>query len=75
MGVINLSIWATQLTDKDAQPLQSVKTVITVVLTVTSGPENSQNKWLPVMLLIHDDDDDDDDDVIMMFNDSINSIM
>jgi hypothetical protein len=38
---------------------------------VTSGLENSQNKWLPIMLLIHDDDDD--DDVIMMFNDSINS--
>jgi hypothetical protein len=37
-------IWATQLTGKDAQPLPSVKTVITVVLTVTSSPENSQNK-------------------------------
>jgi hypothetical protein len=37
-------IWATQLTSKDAQPLQSVKTVITAVLTVTSGPKNSQNK-------------------------------
>jgi hypothetical protein len=48
---------------KDAQPLQSV---ITAVLTVMSGPKNSQNKWLPVMLLIHDDDD-----VIMMFNDPI----
>jgi hypothetical protein len=47
-----------------------LKNVITAVLTVTSGPENSQNKWLPVTLLIHDDDDD---DVIMMFNDSINS--
>jgi hypothetical protein len=70
MGVINLGIRATRLTDKDAQPLQSVKTVITAVLTVTSGPENSQNKWLPVMLLIHDDDEDDG---IMMFNDSINS--
>jgi hypothetical protein len=52
---------------KDAQPLQSVKTVITAVLTVTSGLENSQNKWLPVMLLIYDDDDDD----IMLINDSI----
>jgi hypothetical protein len=70
MGVINLGIRATRLTGKDAQPLQSVKTVITAVLTVTSGPENSQNKWLPVMLLIHDDDEDDG---IMMFNDSINS--
>jgi hypothetical protein len=46
-----------------------LKTVITAVLTVTSGPENSQNKWMLVMLLTHDDDDD--DDVIMMFNDSI----
>jgi hypothetical protein len=63
-------IWATRHTGKDAQPLQSVKTVITAVLMVTSGPKNSQNKWLPVMLLIHDDDDD---DVIMMFNYSINS--
>jgi hypothetical protein len=51
---------------KDAQPLQSVKIVVTAVLIVTSGPKNSQNKWLPAMLLIHDDDD-----VIMLFNDSI----
>jgi hypothetical protein len=51
MGVINPGIWATRLTGKDAQPLQSVKTVITVVLTVTSGPENSQNNWLLMMLL------------------------
>jgi hypothetical protein len=51
MGVINPGIWATRLTGKDAQPLQSVKTVITAVLTVTSGPENSQNKWLLMMLL------------------------
>jgi Na+/H+ antiporter NhaC len=51
MGVINLGIWATRLTGKDTQPLQSVKIVITVVLTVTSGPENSQNKWLLVKLL------------------------
>jgi hypothetical protein len=36
---------------KDAQPLQSVKTVITAVLMVTSSPENSQNKWLLVKLL------------------------
>jgi hypothetical protein len=72
MGVINPGIWATRLTSKDAQPMQSVKTVITAVLTVTSGLKNSQNKWLLIMLLIHDDDDDDDDDVIMMFNDSIN---
>jgi hypothetical protein len=42
-----------------------LKTVITAVLTVTSSLKNSQNKWLPVILLIHDDDDD----AIMMFND------
>jgi hypothetical protein len=50
-----------------------LKTVITAVLTVTSSPENSQNKWLPVMMLIHDDDDDDgdDDDDITLINDSI----
>jgi hypothetical protein len=34
-------IWVTQLTGKDAQPLQSVKTVITAMLMVMSGPENS----------------------------------
>jgi hypothetical protein len=51
MGVINPSIWATQLTGKDAQPLQSVKIVITAVLTITSGPENSQNNYLLMMLL------------------------
>jgi hypothetical protein len=47
-----------------------LKTVITVMLTVTSSSKNSQNKWLLVMLLTHGDDDD---DVIMMFNDSIDS--
>jgi hypothetical protein len=57
-------IWATRLTGKDAQPLQSVKTVITAVLTVTSGPENSQNKWLLDMWLTYDDDDE----VILMIN-------
>jgi Na+/H+ antiporter NhaC len=51
MGVINPGIWATRLMGKDAQPLQSVKTVITAVLTVTSGPENSQNKWSLVKML------------------------
>jgi hypothetical protein len=51
MGVINPGIWATQLTGKDAQPLQSVKIVITAVLTITSGPENSQNNYLLMMLL------------------------
>jgi hypothetical protein len=65
MRVINPGIWAIRLTSKDAQPLQSIKTVITAVLMVTSGPKNSLNKWLPVMLIIYDDD------VIVMFNDSI----
>jgi hypothetical protein len=51
MGVINPGIWATRLTGKDAQPPQSVKTIITVMLTVTSGPKNSQNNWLLLMLL------------------------
>jgi hypothetical protein len=57
-------IWATRLTGKDAQPLQSVKTVITAVLTVTSGPENSQNKWLLNMWMTYDDDDE----IILMIN-------
>jgi hypothetical protein len=51
MGVINSGIWATRVTGKDAQPLLSVETVITVVLMVTSGLKNSQNKWLLMMLL------------------------
>jgi hypothetical protein len=51
-------IWATRLTGKDAQPLQSVKTVITAVLTDTSGPENSQNKWLLDTWMNYDDDDE-----------------
>jgi hypothetical protein len=56
--------WATRLTGKDAQPLQSVKTVITAVLMVRSGSENSQNKWLLGMWMTYDDDDE----VIMMVN-------
>jgi hypothetical protein len=59
-------IWATRLTGKDAQPLQSVKTVKTAVLTVTSGPKNSQNKWLLDMWMTYDDDDE----IILMLNDS-----
>jgi hypothetical protein len=51
MGVINPGIWATRLMSKDAQPLQSVKTIITAVFTVTRGPENSQNNLLLMMLL------------------------
>jgi hypothetical protein len=56
--------WATRLTGKDAQPLQSVKTVITAVLTVTSCPENSQNKWLINIWITYDDDNE----IILMFN-------
>jgi hypothetical protein len=56
--------WATRLTGKDAQPLQSVKTVITAVLMVTSGPENSQNKWLLDSWM----NCDDDDEIIMMLS-------
>jgi hypothetical protein len=60
-------IWATRLTGKDAQPLQSVKTVITVVLTVMSGLENSQNKWLLDIWMTYDDDDE----IILMLNYSL----
>jgi hypothetical protein len=42
-----------------------LKTVITAVLTVTSGPENSQNKWLLDIWMIYDDDDD---EIILMLN-------
>jgi hypothetical protein len=59
-------IWVTRLTGKDVQPLQSVKTVITVVLAVTSGPENSQNKWLLDKRMTYNDDDE----FMMMINDS-----
>jgi hypothetical protein len=59
-----LGIWATRLTSKDAQPLQSVKTVIIAVLTVTSDPENSQNKWLLDMWMTNDDDDE----IILIIN-------
>ena len=31
-----------------AQPLRGLQTVITAVLTVMSGPENSQNNWILV---------------------------
>jgi hypothetical protein len=52
MGVINPGIWATRLMSKDAHPLQSVKTIITTVFTVTRGPENSQNNLLLMMLFM-----------------------
>jgi hypothetical protein len=57
-------IWVTRLTGKDAQPLQSVRTVITVVLMVTSGLENSQNKWLLDKRMTYNDDDE----IMMMIN-------
>jgi hypothetical protein len=38
--------------------MQSVKTVITAVLMVTSDPENSQNKWLLDMWITYDYDDE-----------------
>jgi hypothetical protein len=44
--------------------MQSVKTVITAVLTVTSDLKNSQNKWLLDMWMTYDDDDE----VILMIN-------
>jgi hypothetical protein len=50
---------------KDAQPLQSVKTVITAVLTVTSDPKNSQNKWLLDTRMTYDDDGD---EIMMMIS-------
>jgi hypothetical protein len=56
--------WTTRLTGKDAQPLQSVKTVITAVLTVTSGPENSHNKCLLDIWMTYDDDNE----IILMVN-------
>jgi hypothetical protein len=40
------------------------KTVITAVLTVTSGLENSQNKWLLDIWMTYDDDDE----IILMLN-------
>jgi hypothetical protein len=53
-----LSIWVTRLMGKDAQPLQSVKTVITAVLTVMSGLKNSHNKWLLDKRMTYNDDDE-----------------
>jgi hypothetical protein len=44
-----------------------LKTVITAVLTVMSGPENSQNKWSLISLFMHDDFDDN----MMMFHYSV----
>jgi hypothetical protein len=41
-----------------------LKTIITAVLTVTSGPENSQNKWLLDRWMTYDYDDE----IIRMIN-------
>jgi hypothetical protein len=57
-------IWATPLTGKDAQPLQSVKTIITAMVTITSGPENLQNKWLLDIWMTYDNDYE----IILMLN-------
>jgi hypothetical protein len=48
-----------------------LKTIITVVLIVMSGPKNSQNKWSLVSLFMHDDYDD----FMMMFHYSIGSVI
>jgi hypothetical protein len=55
MGVINPGIWVTRLTVKVHNLCKVLKTVITAMLTITSGLENSQNKGLLIMLFIHDD--------------------
>ena len=62
-------MWESCLTVNVHNLCRGLQTVITAVLTVTSGPENSQNKWLLIMLFIHDDYDD----IMMRFHDSIGS--
>ena len=69
MGVINPGIWESRLVVNVHHLCRGLQTVITAVLTVTSGPENSQNNWVIIMLFIHDDYDD----IMMMFHDSIGS--
>ena len=53
MGVINLGIWETQLTVNVHNLCRGLQTVIIAVLMITSGPENSQNNWL-IIVLIYD---------------------
>ena len=69
MGVINPGIWGSRLAVNVHHLCRGLQTVITTVLTVTSSLENSQNKWLLIMLFIHDEYDD----IMMMFHDSIGS--
>ena len=66
MGVINPGIWGSRLAVNVHHLCRGLQTVITAMLTVTSGPENSQNKWLLIMMFIHDDYGD----IMMMFHDS-----
>ena len=69
MGVINPGIWESRLVVNVHHLCRGLQTVITAVLMVTSGPENTQNKWLLIMVFIHDDYDD----IMIMFHDSIGS--
>ena len=49
MGVINPGIWGSRLTVNVHHLCRGQQTVITAVLAVTSGSENSQNNWLLVV--------------------------
>jgi hypothetical protein len=69
MRVINPGIWTTRLTVKVHNLYRVLKNVITVVLIITSGLKNSQNKWLLIMLLFRMNYDD----IMMMFYDSVGS--
>jgi hypothetical protein len=51
MGVINPGIWAIDSRVKMHNLCRVLKLFITAVLMVTSGPKNSQNKWLLMMML------------------------
>ena len=48
MGVINPGIWESRLAVKVHNLCRGLQTIITAVLTVMSGPENSQNNWILV---------------------------
>ena len=51
MGVINPGIWESRLMVNVHHQCKGLQTVITAVLTVMSGPENSQNNWL--LIVVH----------------------
>ena len=53
MGVINPGIWETRLMVNVHNLYRVLQTIITAMLMVTSGPENSQNNWL-IIVLIYD---------------------